>query len=215
MTINISGKYDYFVFDCDGVLLDSNNIKTEAFALALKDEEQSLVNRFIQYHKENGGVTRQKKFEYFYREIKKEEQKYDVETACSRFSDICQRKLNDARLIDGVETFLEKSNAKMYVVTGGNQEEVIAALEKKDILKYFIKVLGNPISKYENMQRLRESSYFKGDGLYFGDSKLDFELAEQFGQDFHLISGKSEWAGAEEFCSTRSINMSKSFLELI
>ena len=47
--------YQIAVFDCDGVILDSNQIKSEAFAYALPDDPPELVKNFVQYHKENWG----------------------------------------------------------------------------------------------------------------------------------------------------------------
>ena len=39
--------YDYVVFDCDGVILDSNRLKTEAFVSALDDEPEKYVEPVI------------------------------------------------------------------------------------------------------------------------------------------------------------------------
>ena len=41
-----------FIFDCDGVILNSNEIKSNAFAQSLKDEPTDLVDAFIEYHKQ-------------------------------------------------------------------------------------------------------------------------------------------------------------------
>ena len=54
--------YDVFIFDCDGVILDSNILKSEAFEHALTLEDKSDVERLIQYHKDNGGISRYEKF---------------------------------------------------------------------------------------------------------------------------------------------------------
>ena len=51
-------KYKSVVFDNDGVIMDSNAAKTEAFALALEGEEEVLIEEFINYHKAFGGVSR-------------------------------------------------------------------------------------------------------------------------------------------------------------
>ena len=62
-------SYETFIFDCDGVILNSNKIKTKAFydtakvfgdksALALKD-----------YHVLNGGISRYEKFRYLFNNI--------------------------------------------------------------------------------------------------------------------------------------------------
>ena len=62
--INIA-KYDFYIFDCDGVILDSNNLKSRAYAEALTAEPLELVLEFVEYHKENGGISRYEKFKYY------------------------------------------------------------------------------------------------------------------------------------------------------
>ena len=47
------------------------------------------------------------------------------------------------------------------------------------------------------MQYLFDSGSLVGRGAYFGDARLDMELAEQFGLDFVFVSGASEWKEAE------------------
>ena len=58
-------EYEYFFFDCDGVILDSNKLKSSAFAESLVDEPSSLIANFIEYHKKNGGISRYEKFRCF------------------------------------------------------------------------------------------------------------------------------------------------------
>ncbi len=62
-------RYRTAVFDCDGVILDSNRLKSDAFRQSLHDEDPELVNAFISYHHAQGGVSRYVKFDYFYREL--------------------------------------------------------------------------------------------------------------------------------------------------
>jgi hypothetical protein len=47
------------------------------------------------------------------------------------------------------------------------------------------------------MQHLLESGALEGRGAYFGDARLDMELAQQFRLDFVFVSGASEWAEVE------------------
>ena len=62
-------NYDYLIFDCDGVILDSNLLKSRAFAEALPDEPPEFVKLFVDYHKQHGGISRYEKFKYYFREL--------------------------------------------------------------------------------------------------------------------------------------------------
>ena len=65
-------SYQVAVFDCDGVILDTNQVKSEAFAHALSDDPPELVRSFAQYHKESGWVSRYLKFEHYFKNIRKQ-----------------------------------------------------------------------------------------------------------------------------------------------
>ena len=44
-------KYNTLIFDCDGVILNSNEIKTDSFRKILKGYNQEAVEDFLNYHK--------------------------------------------------------------------------------------------------------------------------------------------------------------------
>ena len=46
--------YKTFIFDCDGVLLNLNKIKSNAFYLSTLKYGLEIANEFLDYHK-NGG----------------------------------------------------------------------------------------------------------------------------------------------------------------
>ena len=71
-------KYKSIIFDCDGVILNSNEIKTNAFKKVLKQFNNQAIDEFIQYHKDNGGISRYIKFENLLNNIlpKYEENKF-------------------------------------------------------------------------------------------------------------------------------------------
>jgi phosphoglycolate phosphatase-like HAD superfamily hydrolase len=188
-----SHAHDYAIFDCDGVILQSNTLKTRAFEEALAGEPELLVRDFIAYHKKHGGVTRREKFRYFFLGLKGIDDEALIEKACDRFAEICERKLLEVPMVPGIASFLEGLTCRAAVVTGGNQEEVIRVLSRQGIAACFTEILGNPASKIENMRRLQMTGFFDGRGVYFGDSRLDYELACQFSQDFVFVSGYSEW----------------------
>ena len=62
--MNLS-KYKTIIFDCDGVILNSNKIKTNAFYLAALPYGEGAAKELVEYHVLHGGVSRYKKFDHF------------------------------------------------------------------------------------------------------------------------------------------------------
>ena len=60
-------KYNTIIFDCDGVLLNSNFKKSEAYRYAAIDfgATKEQAEKLVRYHVENTGISRYVKFEYF------------------------------------------------------------------------------------------------------------------------------------------------------
>ncbi len=56
-------RYRTFIFDCDGVLIDSNRVKSNAFFAAGLLYGEEAAHRLVEYHRSSGGVSRYKKFE--------------------------------------------------------------------------------------------------------------------------------------------------------
>ena len=61
--------YDFLIFDCDEVILNSNSIKSEAFRYSLTGYPTDAVDELMDFHHQNGGISRYVKFEYFFSKI--------------------------------------------------------------------------------------------------------------------------------------------------
>tara|TARA_B100000945_G_C20419788_1_gene617281 strand:+ start:3243 stop:3440 length:198 start_codon:yes stop_codon:yes gene_type:complete len=48
--------FDCLIFEYNRVILDSNSLKSRAFANALLDEPPELIKSFFDYHKKHGGI---------------------------------------------------------------------------------------------------------------------------------------------------------------
>ena len=60
-------KIKNIFFDFDGVILDSFNCKTEAFASMYRKYGHDIEQAVIRYHLKNGGVSRFKKIKYWHK----------------------------------------------------------------------------------------------------------------------------------------------------
>ena len=56
------------IFDFDGVILNSNHVKTEGFAIVSKRFGKEASNCLVNYHIKNGGISRFNKFNWFVNE---------------------------------------------------------------------------------------------------------------------------------------------------
>lgn len=206
-------QYQQIIFDFDGVILDSNQIKSNAFSNSLIDEDKELVKLFIAFHKKNGGISRFKKFDYFFNTIKNQKTyQKNLNNALNRYAKLSYEGLLDASEINGVRRLLIKLkelNIETYVVSGGEQNEVREVMKKKNLNQYFKKIYGSPNSKEDNLQNLKLTK-----SLYFGDAKSDYVAAKHFDMDFIFISGASEWEGGVEFCNSMNIKVLKDFYDL-
>ena len=68
MGININ-RFRTIIFDCDGVILDSNKVKSSAFYEVALVYGEEAANALVKYNSENGGISRFKKFEHFLKSI--------------------------------------------------------------------------------------------------------------------------------------------------
>jgi len=53
---NVIDSKKLLIFDFDGVLADSVEVKTEAFALLYKPYGQKVVEKVVSHHRDNGGI---------------------------------------------------------------------------------------------------------------------------------------------------------------
>ncbi len=210
-------SYDVVIFDCDGVILDSNQIKTNAFVKALEDEPAELVGKFIEYHQANGGVSRYVKFKYFYTDIKKSYDPKKVESALIKYASIVEKELVTCDYIPGFENFidrLDQNDIPCYVNTGSDEKELIEVFKQRNILNKFESILGAPNTKEENIERIFDRIHDKR-VLYFGDAKKDLYVAREYDYDFIFIYSRSDWKEWREYRNTDPFDYCQDFVEVV
>jgi phosphoglycolate phosphatase-like HAD superfamily hydrolase len=203
-------EYDNYIFDCDGVILDSNFIKLELFIeIATPYCSRQELTLFKIFNENNPGLNREKKFNYLFESIlQRDNYQADFEKVLTSFQATSLRRLESSSLIPGCADFLKKVNAaRKYVVSAAQQDDLIRILKQKDIDKYFHRILGGPASKISLISELN----ITGSTLYFGDSNVDMESAQHFGYDFIVIYGATSWKNWKEVCNTQKVKSVKDF----
>jgi len=211
-------NYKTYVFDCDGVLIDSNRVKTDAFYQVAIEYGKDVAEEFSTYHKDNGGISRQEKFKYLFCEIlnypELPQEAYDK--ALDEYARYVINGLTHCDVLPGVREFIEHlpEDSKKYVVSGGAEEEVRWVLKLKGLATFFDGIYGNPIDKMNLVLNLKldDKDY---PGIFFGDARYDYVVASKFELDFVFLSGVTEFSGWEKYIYERDLVTSKNFSDLI
>lgn len=195
-------EFRTWIFDCDGVILDSNSLKSDAFYEVTRKFGEGPARDFVQYHKTKGGVSRYEKFRYFFEHIlMREEYEKDLAAVLDEYGKRVRSGLLEAPVTPGLTGFLQllPADAMKIVVTGGDEREIREVLEKRDLNGMFDRVYGSPMSKADIVERGIRNGLIRPPVAYIGDSRLDYEIADGNGFAFIFLSGFSEFAGWESY----------------
>ncbi|MCZ6820660.1 MAG: HAD hydrolase-like protein [Calditrichaeota bacterium] len=192
-----------FVFDCDGVILDSNKIKSEAFYELGLPFGADIAEEFVDYHKAHGGISRFHKVAYLHAELLgKTNCQEEIEAGIKRYGELVREKLLTCEMTKGFGDFIRSLPEAAYkiVVSGGFQSELRDVFAALGLDPYFDGIFGSPDTKSEILTRQRQDSRFASPAIYFGDSRLDYEAANEFDMDFLFLSQYTELNDWEGFC---------------
>ncbi len=201
-------EYRAILFDCDGVLLDSNAVKTEAFRKVASRFGEEPAQRLVAYHVANGGVSRHAKFRYLFDSILgRAPLARELEACIDGFAEAVQCGLAECRVADGLDELRDLTpHANWMVVSGGDQAELRALFAMRSLASFFdAGIFGSPTPKREILQLLVSDGSVRMPALMIGDSRLDHEVAAESDIDFVFASDWSEFAGWEKYCREHGI----------
>ena len=171
-------RYDAFFFDFDGVLADSVEVKTEAFAKLYETYGPGVVAQVIDHHRRHGGMTRTEKFLHYHRDyLGRTLSDEEMAELCREFSELVVDKVVGAREIRGAGEFLRKwcSQLPCFVISATPQEEIRQIVLRRGMMGYFKEVFGAPASKKDNLQRLLNQFHLNPSKCcLFGDAESDY-----------------------------------------
>ena len=199
MAFFCNNKYKVIILDCDGVIFDSNDLKTQAFRLVLEKRkfDNNVIDKFIDHHVKNGGVSRYIKFERLYLNILHQDVNHkEVQSLLDDFSIECIKLYRDSQLTPGCKNFIKNFSKthKLFIASGGDELELRCVFEQHQIKDYFEKIFGSPdtkedcISKVFKLNKDVESSQY----LFIGDSLVDYRSAKSKNIEFIFMTDFSD-----------------------
>ena len=178
------------IWDFDGVLIDSHEVREKGFKLVLSEFPETEVDLLLDYHWKNGGLSRYVKFDYFFKTIRKEAiSEEELLKYAENFSVIMREYLiHPDILIEDSLQFVKMNYEKfrMHIVSGSDGNELRFLCDKLGISKYFKSIGGSPEPKIELVKELLEKyEYSARETVLIGDSINDFEAARESDVDFY------------------------------
>jgi beta-phosphoglucomutase-like phosphatase (HAD superfamily) len=189
------------VFDFDGVILESTNIKTEAFLELFADypEHQEAI---LQFHLNNLGISRYVKFRYVVEELMgRPYTSQDQDELGAAFSALVLEKVLCCPFVPGARETLQAMCGQLpvFVASGTPQAELEHIVAVRELRHYFVEVWGTPHKKAEILQDiLARYGWRPQQVLMIGDGMSDYQAAVTAGTRFVAReTADQSWAGME------------------
>jgi HAD superfamily hydrolase (TIGR01509 family) len=175
------------VLDFDGVVLQSDEIKTWAFGELFADRPE-IVEAVIALHERYGGISRYRKFEMIYDELL-HEPLTDAQSAAlgQEYSRLVLDEVLRCPMVDGAREFLEANPAErpVYVASGSPHDELLFTIDQRGLAPFFTAAYGSPHEKPEVIRAVLDRHQLTPDEVVFvGDAWSDLQAARATGVRF-------------------------------
>lgn len=209
--------YATLVFDCDGVILDSNRVKREAFYRAALPYGEAPARQLVDYHVRNGGISRLVKFELFLREmVRQPVTQTAMQQLLDRFEQASLQGLLQCALAPGLAELRQAApQARWMVVSGALQSELHEVFGRRGIAPMFdAGIFGSPDNKEVILAREIARGNLALPALFLGDSRYDHVAARGAGLDFVFLSGWTEFDGWQQYCREQQLDTCQDLVDL-
>ena len=181
-------KIRSIVFDFDGVLAESVQVKGQAFYDLYEAHGTEIQNKVLDYHLNNGGVSRYDKIRHYETQLlKTAPSETEIEEIAQRFSVLVEEKVAASPWVLGGREFLTKYSEvlPLYIASATPQEELERIVQKRGMSSYFDGVYGTPIKKAEHLKNIvQKKGWDAQEILMIGDTISDYNAAKEAGTQF-------------------------------
>ena len=183
------------IFDFDGVVLDSMPVKDKGFELLFADFDKAAVDKLLEYHRNNGGISRFVKIRYMFEKILGKSITEEIVTEyAERYSKLMLAELTDKKyIIPETLDFIKRhyTHIPMHVASGTEQKELRYLCKCLDLTQYFVSVYGSPRPKNDVVADIVvENGYDRYQVAMIGDSRADYDAAKHSGLIFCGFNGE-------------------------
>ncbi len=182
LNTNCNPMLKAIIFDFDGVISESMDIKGDAFVFVFGDYPK-FAQDIRNLHKAHGSMPRFEKFRIVYQEILHQPYNEKIgEELSNKFAGYVYERIVKCPFVQGAKEFLQKyhSEFSLFIASGTPEEEMRSVAKDKGIDQYFVEVFGSPASKGEMCKKILGKYNFSPDEvIMIGDSIDDYQGAKE------------------------------------
>lgn len=196
-----------FVFDCDGVLLGTAHVKTDAFRRVASRYGEEYGALMADYHRAAGSIGRRARWEHFFAHILGVEPVAgEVDEVVALTGSLVMQATMAAQPVPGVLAYLESLGAQgitRHLVSGIADDELHEIVVRHRLARHFYRIRGG--DKHRILRAMVEEGDIPLPAVYFGDTPDDQHAARAACMDFVFVAGCSEFTLDDFAPGTRSI----------
>lgn len=213
-------QYKTIVFDCDGVILNSNKTKVNAYFEVAKrmggtDEQAQAL---VEHHIAKGSFPRNGKIEYYLTHIAPQAISPSlIQQYMEAFDDILDKTLMMCEVAKGLDELkLATPNARWMLLSGGDQAELRRIFPRRNLAHLFESgIFGGPDQKEQVLARENANGNIQMPALFVGDSKYDHQASTGAGLDFVFLSDWTEVKDWQEYCEKHQLKVLNALRNLL
>ncbi len=208
------------MFDCDGVVLNSNQTKIDAYYAVAKKMggSDAQAQAFVDHHVAKGSFPRNGKTEYYLTQIVKQPvTKAILHQYMQAFEDVLDVTLMQCEVAVGLGALKAATpQAKWMLVSGGDQAELRRIFPRRQLAQLFeAGIFGGPEQKDEVLAREIANGNLQFPALFVGDSKYDHQAASRAGLDFVFLNAWTEVPDWQSYCAEHKITVLSNIAQLL
>jgi phosphoglycolate phosphatase-like HAD superfamily hydrolase len=176
------------IFDFDGVLVESADIKTAAFRALYAPHGARVEAAAIAHHLANGGISRRQKIRHIHREnLGTPLAAAELDRLCEVFAGLVEDAVVAAPPVAGAEALLSSLawHKPTFVVSGTPEPELKRIVARRGLDGAFAEVHGSPPEKPPIILGiLARYAFVPDEVLFIGDALTDYRAAAETGLSF-------------------------------
>jgi phosphoglycolate phosphatase-like HAD superfamily hydrolase len=205
-------KYKTIVLDCDGVVLNSNQTKVDAYYNTAKrtGATDAQAQAFVDYHIKLGSIPRNDKIRYYITEILQQPFTEDLfQKLMDTFTVILDETLMQCQVAPALYDLKKKTaKAKWMLMSGGDQEELRKIFPRRGLDQLFeLGIYGGPTKKNEHLTAMIANGTIQFPALFIGDSRFDHQASTGEGLDFIFLSDWTDMPGWQAYCAEHHVTV--------